>query len=111
MPRQARIDAPGAVHPIVARGIARRTIFRDDHDRENFLDRLETILTESHTPCYAWALIPNQFHRLLRTGSVPIATVMRRPLTSCAIRFNRRHRRWGHLFQNRYSWNQKIAYS
>ena len=44
----------------------------------------------------------NHFHLLLRTGAAPIATVMRRLLTGYAVSFNRRHRRHGHLFQNRY---------
>jgi len=60
------------------------------------------MLSESKTPCFAWALIPNHAHFLLRTGTVPIATVMRRLLTGYAVSFNRRHRRHGHLFQNRY---------
>jgi putative transposase len=102
MPRKSRIDAPGAVHHIMARGIERRKIFRNDDDRNEFLERLEFILSETHTPCYAWALIPNHFHLLLKTGSVPIATVMRRLLSGYAQSFNRRHRRHGHLFQNRY---------
>jgi len=102
MPRQSRIDAPGALHHIIARGIARKEIFRDDTDRENFLDRLCAILKETKTVCYAWALIPNHFHLLLRTGTAPIATAMRRLLTGYAVSHNRRHRRYGHLFQNRY---------
>ncbi|UCD83132.1 MAG: transposase [Desulfobacterales bacterium] len=60
------------------------------------------VISETQTPCYAWALIPNHFHLLLKTGSVPITTVMRRLLTGYAVTFNRRHRRVGHLFQNRY---------
>ena len=102
MPRQSRIDAPGALHHVIGRGIARGTIFEDDQDRSYFIDRLSTIVKESETRCYAWALIPNHFHLLLRTGNVPLATVMRRLLTGYAITYNLRHRRWGHLFQNRY---------
>jgi len=102
MPRQARIDAPGALHHIIGRGIERRKIFYDDADRDNFLERLGTILKETSTPCYAWALIPNHFHLLLRTGKVSITTVMRRLLTGYAASFNRRHRRSGRLFQNRF---------
>ncbi|WP_319407623.1 transposase [uncultured Desulfosarcina sp.] len=78
MPRKARIDAPGAVHHIILRGINRRKIFFDDSDRDDFLDRLEGILTDSKTSCYAWAFMTNHTHLLLRTGTVPIATVMRR---------------------------------
>jgi len=102
MPRQSRIDAPGALHHIISRGIEKHSIYEDAADRENFLDRLGNILTETQTPCYAWALIPNHFHLLLKTGEVPVTTVMRRLLTGHAIHFNRRHKRHGHLFQNRY---------
>jgi REP element-mobilizing transposase RayT len=102
MPRKARIDAPGALHHIIVRGIERRKIFRDNTDRNNFLDRLGNILTESSTSCYAWALLSNHAHLLLRTATAPIATVMRRLLTGYAVTFNRRHHRHGQLFQNRY---------
>ena len=81
MPRKARIDAPGALHHVISRGIENRRIFSDDADRDNFVERLGKILDETSTPCYAWSLIPNHFHLLLRTGNVPIATIMRRLLT------------------------------
>ena len=102
MPRKSRIDAPGALHHIICRGIEQRPIFDDDYDRDRFVERLGTVLEETATPCYAWALIPNHFHLLIRTGSVPVASVMRRLLTGYAVSFNLRHRRSGHLFQNRY---------
>ena len=60
MSRKARIDAPGALHHIILRGIERRNIFRDNKDRDNFLDRLGNVLSDRGTPCYAWALIPNR---------------------------------------------------
>ena len=102
MPRKARIDAPGALHHVIARGIEKRDIFKDDYDRNNFIDRLDMIIDESGTLCYAWALLPNHCHLLFKTGLTPISTVMRRLLTGYAVTFNRRHRRHGHLFQNRY---------
>ena len=102
MPRKSRIDAPGALHHIIARGIEGRRIFENNADRDNFLARLGDILKETGTACYAWALIPNHFHLLLRTGTVPISRIMRRLLTGYALWYNRRHRRDGHLFQNRY---------
>jgi REP element-mobilizing transposase RayT len=102
MPRQARIDAPGALQHLIVRGIERRLVFRDAADRAAFLGRLGTILKESATSCYAWVLMPNHVHLLVRTGTVPLATVMRRLLTGYAGTFNRRHRRHGPLFQNRY---------
>ncbi len=70
MPRKARIDAPGALHHIIFRGIERRKIFRDNKDMGNFLDRFGTILSETGTPCYAWALIPSHVHLLLKSGNI-----------------------------------------
>ena len=102
MPRKARIDAPGALHHVICRGIERRKIFDNDADRDNFMERLGTILKETSTPCYSWALMPNHFHLLLRSGKAPISTVMRRLLTGYAVSYNHRHRRSGHLFQNRF---------
>ena len=102
MPRQARLDAPGVLQHVMARGIERRKIFWDNKDRSSFLERLAVILEETQTQCYAWALIPNHFHILLRTGATPLSTVMRRLMTGYAVTFNIRHRRSGHLFQNRY---------
>ena len=102
MPRKARIDAPGALHHIIVRGINRRKIFFEDSDRDDFLDRLGNILPESQTACFAWSFMTNHLHLLLKTGTVPITTVMRRLLTGYAVCFNLRHRRSGHLFQNRY---------
>jgi putative transposase len=102
MPRRSRIDAPGALHHIICRGINRKAVFQDDHDRDDFLERLGDNLEESGTSCYAWALLPNHLHLLLRTGTASISTVMRRVLTGYAVRYNRRHKRNGHLFQNRF---------
>jgi REP element-mobilizing transposase RayT len=93
MPRRARIDAPGALHHVICRGIERRKIFWEDSDREDFIERLESTLSASQTACYVWALLPNHFHLLLRTGNTPIARVMRQLLSGYAGRFNRLHRR------------------
>jgi len=102
MPRQARLDAPGALHHVMIRGIERRVIFRSDQDREDLLDRLGSLLPETGTLCYAWAFLPNHAHFLLRSGPKGIAALMRRLLTGYAVSFNLRHRRHGQLFQNRY---------
>ena len=102
MPRLARLDAPGVLHHVIIRGIERRKIFLDGKDRDNLLDRLSTILPESKMSCYGWALMSNHAHFLFRTGDVGLSTVMRRLLTGYAVSFNRRHKRHGQLFQNRY---------
>ena len=102
MPRLARLDAPGVLHHVIIRGIERRKIFRDDRDRDDLLERLSELLVATRTACYAWALLPNHAHFLFRTGQSGLSTLMRRLLTGYAVKFNRRHRRHGQLFQNRY---------
>ena len=59
MPRKARIDAAGALHHIIVRGIERRKIFWDDVDRASFVNRFGKVLIETHTDCFTWAMIPN----------------------------------------------------
>lgn len=102
MPRQPRIDSPDLLYHVIVRGIERKNIFIDYDDRVNFVERLHKLLTETDTDCYAWALIPNHLHLLLRPQRIPLSRFMRRLLTGYAVTFNRRHNRSGHLFQNRY---------
>ncbi|MGM0427882.1 MAG: transposase [Thermodesulfobacteriota bacterium] len=102
MPRVSRLDTPGLLHHVMIRGIERRKIFRNDVDREDFIERLSDLLPETRTQCYAWSFLSNHAHFLFRSGPQGIAALMRRLLTGYAIAFNRRHKRHGQLFQNRY---------
>jgi putative transposase len=83
----AKRHAAGARHHVIVSEIERRRIFSDDQDRDNFIGRLGDIVTEMHTICFAWPLIPNHFQILLRTGLAPLATVMRRLLTGYAVTY------------------------
>ena len=102
MPRQARLDSPGLLHHIIARGIERRPIFYSPTDYADFLSRIE--INQARYPCqiYAWVLMPNHFHLLVRSGEHGIFPFMKRLMTGYAVAFNHRHKRAGHLFQNRY---------
>lgn len=102
MPRKARLDAEGAIHHVIVRGIEQRRIFDDDGDRRNFISRMAKVAVESETTIYAWALLPNHAHVLMRSGPLGISKFMRRLLTGYAVYYNRRHERQGYLFQNRY---------
>lgn len=102
MPRQARLDAPGTLHHVIIRGIERKKIVSDDTDKRNFVSRMGTIASETKTSIYAWALLTNHAHILLRSGSLGLSRYMRRLLSGYAVSYNRRHRRHGHLFQNRF---------
>ena len=102
MPRQARLDSPGTLHHVMIRGINKRRIVDDDQDRRDFVRRLGLLAEETRTPIYAWALMTNHAHLLLCSGAQGLAKFMRRLLTGYAVSYNLRHRRSGHLFQNRY---------
>jgi REP element-mobilizing transposase RayT len=102
MPRQARLDAPGTLHHVMIRGIEKRKIVNDQRDRNDFVTRLGDIAKDTDTAIYAWALLNNHAHILLRSSDVGISQFMRRLLTGYAINYNLRHKRYGHLFQNRY---------
>ena len=98
MLRKARIDALGALHHIIFRGIERRRIFSGDQERDNLINRLADIITETKTICFSWALIPSHAHILLRTGQTPHTMIMSRLLTGYVVSYNHRHRRHGRLF-------------
>lgn len=108
MPRGPRMDATGSAHHVIVRGIEGRRIFRDDADREDFAARLDRLVPELGFLCYAWALLPNHAHLVLRTGGVPLSRLMARLGTGYACRFNERYDRSGHLFQNRF-WSRIVA--
>ena len=102
MPRQPRLDAPETLHHVMVRGIERTALFRDDRDRTRFVTRVAALAAQGAWTIYAWALLPNHAHLLVRTGQRPLPRSMRSLLTGYAGAFNRRHKRVGHLFQNRY---------
>lgn len=69
---------------------------------KKFIQRMGELSADTKTTNYAWALMTNHAHVLLRSSEIGLSGFMRRLLTGYAISYNRRHRRWGHLFQNRY---------
>jgi REP element-mobilizing transposase RayT len=102
MPRQARLDSPGTLHHVIFRGIEKRDIVKDKQDRKNIVTRLGELAEETNTCIYAWTSMSNHMHILLKSGPRGLSHFMRRFLTGYAVGFNLRHRRNGHLFQNRY---------
>ena len=102
MPRGARLDTPGTLHHVMVRGIEGNRIVMDDDDRHLFVSRLGVAAAATGTKIYAWALMTNHAHLLLKSGGAGLSIFMRKFLTGYAILYNRRHLRHGHLFQNRY---------
>lgn len=102
MPRHERLNYPGCNYHVITRGLERRRLFKDNRDREEFLYRLGKALEETGSECHAWVLMDNHIHLLIRTGVRSLSEMMRKVLSGYAIYFNRRYKRHGYLFQNRY---------
>lgn len=102
MSRLPRNDTPGSLHHVMARGIEKGLIMHDDYDRARLLEMIGQVAENTKTAVYAFAFMPNHLHLLVRSGESGLAHFMRRLLTGYALYFNRRHKRVGYLFQNRY---------
>lgn len=102
MPRKPRLEAPDLLYHVIGRGIERKEIFSSGDDYLFFLKTLGKILNDTGTKCFAFTLMTNHFHLLIKSSSIPLSSIMRRLLTTYAIYFNKKNHRAGHLFQNRY---------
>lgn len=102
MPRHARIDFPGAVHHVYARGIEKRDVFLDEQDRCELWRRILSNRDKFDSSCLAWAFLPNHFHIVFHSRKGNLPDFMRCVMTGYAGYFNRKYERAGHLFQNRY---------
>lgn len=102
MPRKARITVAGAIHHIMSRGIEGKQIFLDDEDRHFFLNHLESLLEKTGYLLYAWCLMGNHYHLLIRVNDYPLGNFMRVLNGRYAQYFRKKIGTRGYLFQDRY---------
>jgi REP element-mobilizing transposase RayT len=102
MSRPLRIEYSGALYHVIARGNERRAIFRDDVDRQSYLERVARYRNRFAFRLHAYCLMTNHVHLAIETDTTPLSRVMLALHGSYSQAFNRRHRRVGHLFQGRY---------
>jgi len=102
MARPLRVEFPGAIYHVTSRGNARADIFLDDTDRRQFLNVLAEVVSRFHWTCHAWCLMRNHYHLVIETPEANLALGMRHLNGVYTQRFNRRHKRVGHVFQGRY---------
>src|SRR5271165_6749038 len=102
MARPPRIDFPNAVYHVTSRGNGRGIIFWSDDDRQRFLAQLADSLHTAGVQLYAFALMENHFHLLVKTPRANLSRFMQRLLTRYALYSRYKHRRPGHLFQGRF---------
>jgi putative transposase len=102
MARTLRLEYPGAIYHVTSRGNARRKIYFDAEDREEFLSTLACVVERFAWVCHAYCLMDNHYHLLIETPDANLSRGMRQLNGVYTQRFNRRHRKVGHLFQGRY---------
>lgn len=102
MPRKARKKSESGIYHIMMRGINRQSIFEDDEDYLRFIQTLQLYKQKSEFELYAYCLMGNHVHLLLRTGKEPLEQVMRRICGSYVYWYNTKYERVGNLFQDRF---------
>ncbi len=102
MARPLRIEYAGAVYHVTSRGNEKKPIFKDDADRENFLNTLQHVNKRCNWICHAYSLMTNHYHLLIETPDGNLSIGMRQINSVYTQLFNKRHGRTGHLFQGRY---------
>ncbi len=103
MSRQMRIEFPGALYHVTARGNCKSDIFIDDIDRFRFLDALSSTVKQYNLLCHAYCVMTNHYHLIIETPDANLSASMHRLNTIYAHYFNWKHDRIGHLFQGRFN--------
>lgn len=102
MARPLRLEFPGAVYHVTTRGNAQQKIFRDEIDRAAFLEVYGQVSRRFNWRCYAYCLMTNHYHVVIETPEPNLSQGMRQLNGVYTQRFNRRHKRPGHVFQGRF---------
>jgi len=102
MARPLRIQYPGAVYHVMARGNQGQEIFKDDRDRQCFLETLGEACEKTGWTIHAYVLMGNHYHLLVETPEGNLVSGMKWVQGAYTQRYNSRHRLFGHLFQGRY---------
>jgi REP-associated tyrosine transposase len=102
MSRPLRIEYPGAVYHLICRGNNRQKIFKDDLDRKRYLEKLIHYCELKEVSLLCYCLLSNHIHLLVETPQGNLSKMMQPFQTSYTLYLNRRHRRSGHVFEQRY---------
>ncbi len=102
MPRPPRINLPGLIYHVTARGVRRQSLFHDDSDRQAFLRIVLETIQLFPAAIHAYCLMDNHYHLLLQTTRHTLSDFMHRLNTRFAKLFNRQNPAGGHVFQSRF---------
>ena len=102
MPRKLRVEYPGAIYHVMSRANGKGDIFLTDVDRQDFLKTLAEACQKTGFQVHAYCLMRNHFHLVVETPNANLVAGMRWLLSAYTLRFNPRHKRFGHVFSGRY---------
>ncbi|MFA7079020.1 MAG: transposase [Syntrophomonas sp.] len=102
MPRTARAKSSSGIYHLMLRGINGQDLFEEDEDRRKFVETLGRYKPLSKYEIYAYCLMSNHVHLLLKENEDPIATIIKRISGSYVLWYNKKYSRCGHLFQERF---------
>ena len=102
MPRKAREKSSTGVYHVMIHGINKQNIFEDDEDRQRFIERLSIAKTKFDFELYAYCLMDNHVHLLIKQNTADLSSIMKKIQSSYVYFFNWKYERSGHLFQDRY---------
>lgn len=102
MARPLRIEYPGALYHVTSRGNAKKKIFRNDIDRNNFLEVISKVIKRCDWLCHAYCLMDNHYHLMIETPEGNLSRGMQQLNGVYTQRFNWNHKSVGHIFQGRY---------
>lgn len=102
MPRQPRIEFPGAFYHVIVRGNHRQVVFHDDQDKKKYLSVLHDYWIKFNFTLYAFVLLDNHVHLLIETQTIPLSKIMQGVNQRYTQYYNLRYQQSGHLFQGRY---------
>jgi REP element-mobilizing transposase RayT len=103
MARPLRLEFPGALYHVTARGNRQKSIYQDDKDRRKFLVLLGDVCDRNNWCIHAYCLMTNHYHLVIETPEANLSKGMRRLNGIYTQRHNYRHNRVGHVFQGRYN--------
>lgn len=102
MPRYARLKSETGIYHIMLRGINKQNIFEDQEDKLRFIDALGYYKEKSHYVIYGYCLMDNHVHLLIQELDDPISKIIKRISSSYVYWYNKKYKRCGHLFQERF---------
>lgn len=102
MPRIARLTYPGGFYHLYNRGLNKSPIFHGNDDYNKLFDKLSALTADGDWIIYAYCFMPNHYHILIEEKNTSIASLIGRLFTSYGVYFNKKYKRQGPLFQDRY---------